>query len=189
MPSSAFNRQSPLSHHFRHVSSIIVPTALGPNADTAHPSSRRYDLDEIDDITEWGETNEAFKVYGMSEEEIKEVWRVVASVLTFGQLEFADGPGDSHQATLTNDAAAQKAASLFGINAAALTKSLTKPRIKAGTETVQRAQSKEQVDLAVKALAKSIYEKLFLWIVQRINNSLDQCRGRGSKVSASFSPS
>eukprot|EP00038_Savillea_parva_P006148 m.161964 g.161964 ORF g.161964 m.161964 type:complete len:1355 (+) comp12131_c0_seq1:60-4124(+) len=144
-------------------------------------ASKRHDLEEIDDLTEWGETNEAFKVYGMSPEEIKDVWRIVASVLTFGQLEFEDGKGDSHQATLTNDAMCQKVAQLFGVNPAALTKSLTKPRIKAGTETVQRAQSKEQVDLAVKAIAKSIYEKLFLWMVQRINSSLDQAKGRGKQ--------
>lgn len=142
----------------------------------------RHDLEEIDDQTEWKETNEAFKIYGMTEDEIKDVWRVVASVLTFGQLEFKDGAGDDGQATLTNDAAAQKVAMLFGVNAANLTKALTRPKIKAGTEVVQRAQNKEQVDLAVKALAKTIYEKLFLWIVQRINASLDQCRGRGSKV-------
>eukprot|EP00035_Acanthoeca_spectabilis_P020591 m.433685 g.433685 ORF g.433685 m.433685 type:complete len:1351 (-) comp17608_c0_seq1:6494-10546(-) len=144
-------------------------------------ASARHDLEEIDDQTEWKETNEAFKIYGMTEDEIKDVWRVVASVLTFGQLEFKDGAGDDGQATLTNDAAAQKVAMLFGVNAANLTKALTRPKIKAGTEVVQRAQNKEQVDLAVKALAKTIYEKLFLWIVQRINASLDQCRGRGSK--------
>lgn len=76
---------------------------------------------------------------------------------------------------------AQKCAHLFGINASNLTKCLTRPRIKAGTEVVQKAQSKEQVDSSVKALAKTMYEKLFLWMVQRINSSLDRTKGRGGK--------
>mmetsp|Transcript_276 Transcript_276/g.707 ORF Transcript_276/g.707 Transcript_276/m.707 type:complete len:1312 (-) Transcript_276:141-4076(-) len=142
-------------------------------------STSRHELDEMDDETEWDETNAAFKIYGLSPDEIKEIWRVIAAVLTFGQLEFTDGAGD--QAVLANDTAAQKAAALFGINAVDLTKALTKPRIKAGGELVQKAQNTEEVNSVVKALAKSIYEKLFLWIVTRINKSLDQAKGRSSK--------
>lgn len=144
-------------------------------------ASDKYELDEMDDETEWGATNEAFKIYGMSPEEIKDVWKVIAGVLTFGQLEFEGGQRGSDQATMKDDSVAQRVASLFGINSSSLIKCLTKPKIKAGVEYVAKAQTKEQVDSAVKALAKSMYEKLFLWIVARINASLDKTKGRGSK--------
>jgi len=144
-------------------------------------ASEKYDLDEMDDEEEWDATNAAFKIYGMNAEEIKDVWKIIAGVLTFGQLEFQGGRRENEQAQITDDAIAQKVALLFGISASSLVKSLTKPKIKAGTEFVQKAQSKEQVDSAVKALAKSLYEKLFLWIVARINASLDRTKGRGSK--------
>eukprot|EP00040_Diaphanoeca_grandis_P003989 m.26625 g.26625 ORF g.26625 m.26625 type:complete len:1353 (+) comp15482_c0_seq1:117-4175(+) len=154
---------------------------LGGLRDYKFIASERYDLDEIDDEEEWLATNAAFKIYGMNADEIKDIWKVIAGVLTFGQLEFEGGRRESEQAVLVDDAVSQKVALLFGISASSLVKSLTKPKIKAGTEFVQKAQTKEQVDSAVKALAKSLYEKLFLWIVQRINASLDRTKGRGSK--------
>ena len=105
----------------------------------------------------------------MTDEEIKDVWRIVAGVLTFGQLEFADGAGNDHQASLTNDAEAQKVAALFGINDAALTKCLTKPRIKAGTEVVQKAQSKEQVRLTL--LLLTVHDSPILYITISCSHS------------------
>merc|ERR1719402_1335617 len=52
-------------------------------------------------------------------------------------------------------------------------KSITKPRVKVGTEFVNKAQSMAQVNFAVSALSKSIFERMFLWQVSRINNALD----------------
>lgn len=106
---------------------------------------------------------------------------MVTGIYTFGQLEFQAGRRGGEQAALVSDMVAQKVGALFGISSVDLVKRLTKPRIKAGEEIVQKAQTKEQVDSAVKALAKATYERLFLWIVQRINLSLDKTKGRGGK--------
>lgn len=144
-------------------------------------ASNRHDLDDIDDEYEYGATNEAFRLYGLNDEEIRDVWKIIAGILTFGQLEFAEGKRGSEQAVLDSDMVAQKVASLFGVNSGDLVKCLTKPKMKAGTEVVHKAQTKEQVDAAVRALSKSLYERLFLWIVQRINSSLDRTKGRGGK--------
>lgn len=141
----------------------------------------RDELDEMDDEGEFKATNDAFRLYGLSDSEIHNIWRIIAGVLTFGQLKFEPGKRGDDQAFLSNDTVAQKVASLFGINAVDLTRCLTKPKIRAGTEMVSRAQTKEQVDSAVKALAKSTYEKLFHWVVKRINSSLDKTKGRGGK--------
>lgn len=63
-------------------------------------SSDRFDLEEIDDELEWENTNEALSIYGMSEDDKKNIWRVVAGVLMFGQLEFEQGRRGSEQATV-----------------------------------------------------------------------------------------
>jgi len=141
-----------------------------------------HDLPGVYDDEEFEATNAAFKLYGLSEEDIGNVWKIMAGILAFGQLEFAEGRRTTEQASLKNDPMAQKVAQLFGIDRHSdLVKSLTNPLIRAGTERVKKAQNKEQCDSAVKALAKATYERLFLWVVQRINLSLDKTRGRGSK--------
>ncbi len=43
-----------------------------------------------------------------------------------------------------------------------------------------KAQNKEQVEFAVEAISKAIYERMFKWIVQRINKSLDRSKRQGA---------
>ncbi|KAK2515461.1 hypothetical protein Q9233_013974 [Columba guinea] len=68
---------------------------------------------------------------------------------------------------------ADKAAYLMGLNSADLLKALCYPRVKVGNEYVTKGQTVEQVNNAVGALAKAVYEKMFLWMVVRINQQLD----------------
>ena len=37
-----------------------------------------------------------------------------------------------------------------------------------------------QVDYAVEAISKSVYERMFKWIVQRINRALDRTKRKGA---------
>ncbi|MGH0181493.1 UNVERIFIED_CONTAM: hypothetical protein FKN15_015377 [Acipenser sinensis] len=67
---------------------------------------------------------------------------------------------------------ADKVSYLMGLNSADLLKSLCFPRVKVGNEYVTKGQTVPQVNHAVGALSKSVYEKLFLWMVIRINEML-----------------
>ncbi|XP_009270924.2 PREDICTED: myosin-7-like, partial [Aptenodytes forsteri] len=61
----------------------------------------------------------------------------------------------------------------MGLNSADLLKGLCHPRVKVGNEYVTKGQNVQQVIYAVGALAKAVYEKMFNWMVTRINNSLE----------------
>ncbi|MGH0150217.1 UNVERIFIED_CONTAM: hypothetical protein FKN15_073564 [Acipenser sinensis] len=67
---------------------------------------------------------------------------------------------------------ADKVSYLLGLNSADLLKALCYPRVKVGNEYVTKGQTVPQVNNAVGALSKSVYEKLFLWMVIRINEML-----------------
>lgn len=62
---------------------------------------------------------------------------------------------------------------LLGINAGDLLKGLLKPKIKVGNEFVTQGRNKDQVVYSVSALAKSLYDRMFAWLVKRVNKTLD----------------
>merc|ERR1719288_462798 len=133
----------------------------------------------IDDVEEFGATQNAMRVMGISEEDMSSIWRVISSCLLFGNMEFKQ-ERNSDQATLPDNTVAQKVAHLLGIQVTDLTKAFLKPRIKVGRDYVTKAQTKEQVEFAIEAIAKATYERLFKWIVTRINRSLDRTKRQGA---------
>merc|ERR1719443_1217320 len=133
----------------------------------------------IDDVEEFSATQNAMRVMGISEEDMSSIWRVISSCLLFGNMEFKQ-ERNSDQATLPDNTVAQKVAHLLGIQVTDLTKAFLKPRIKVGRDYVTKAQTKEQVEFAIEAIGKAMFERLFKWIVHRINRSLDRTKRQGA---------
>merc|ERR1719346_561942 len=133
----------------------------------------------IEDVEEFQMTIQSMKVMGISEEDMASIWKVISGGLLFGNMEFKQ-ERNSEQAILPDNTVAQKVAHLFGINVSEMTKGFLKPRIKVGRDFVTKAQTKEQVEFAVEALSKATFERLFKWIVARINRSLDRTKRQGA---------
>lgn len=68
---------------------------------------------------------------------------------------------------------ADKVAHLMGLNSGELQKGITRPRVKVGNEFVQKGQNMEQCNNSIGALGKAVYDKMFKWLVVRINKTLD----------------
>jgi len=133
----------------------------------------------IDDVEEFQATLNSMKIMGMSDEDLSSVFKVISAALLFGNMEFKQ-ERSSDQATLPDNTVAQKVAHLLGIQVTDLTKAFLKPRIKVGRDYVTKSQTKEQVEFAIEAIAKATYERLFKWIVTRINRSLDRTKRQGA---------
>ncbi|TSY41739.1 Myosin-9 [Bagarius yarrelli] len=86
----------------------------------------------------------------------------------------------SDQASMPDDTAAQKVCHLMGMNVTDFTRAILSPRIKVGRDYVQKAQTQEQAEFAVEALAKATYERMFRWLVMRINKALDKTKRQGA---------
>uniref|UniRef100_A0A8D2PGA6 Myosin heavy chain 11 n=1 Tax=Zosterops lateralis melanops TaxID=1220523 RepID=A0A8D2PGA6_ZOSLA len=125
------------------------------------------------------ETLEAMKIMGFTEEEQISILRVVSSVLQLGNIVFKK-ERNTDQASMPDDTAAQKVCHLMGINVTDFTRSILTPRIKVGRDVVQKAQTKEQADFAIEALAKAKFERLFRWILARVNKALDKTKRQGA---------
>ena len=67
----------------------------------------------------------------------------------------------------------EKVGFLLGIPVTEYHKCLTKPKVKVGTEMVNKGQNLNQVTYSIAALSKAMYERMFWWLVSRVNKALD----------------
>ncbi|KAJ8337243.1 hypothetical protein SKAU_G00384630 [Synaphobranchus kaupii] len=126
----------------------------------------------IDDSDELLATDSAFDVLGFSQEEKNSVYKLIGSIMHHGNMKFKLKQREE-QAEADGTEDADKVAFLMGLNSADLIKGLLHPRVKVGNEWVTKGQNVQQVNYAVGALSKAVYEKMFLWMVIRINQSLE----------------
>jgi len=133
----------------------------------------------VDDSIEFRSTVQAMQIMGLQPEDLSAIFRVVSAVLLFGNMKFKQ-ERNSDQATLPDNTDAQKVSHLLGLNVTEMTKAFLRPRLKVGRDYVTKAQTKEQVESAVEAIAKACYERMFKWLVHRLNRSLDRTKRQGA---------
>ncbi|XP_072769181.1 uncharacterized protein myh14 isoform X3 [Nerophis lumbriciformis] len=131
------------------------------------------------DSENFTQTMDSMGIMGFNPEELMSMLKVISAVLQFGNISFTKEKNHD-QASMPDNTAAQKLCHLLGINVLEFTRAILTPRIKVGREYVQKAQTKEQADFAVQALAKATYERLFRWLVHRINRALDRRQRQGA---------
>lgn len=126
----------------------------------------------IDDADELMATDSAFDILGFTAEEKVGIYKLTGAIMHFGNMRFKTKQREE-QAEPDGTEEADKSAYLMGLNSADLLKGLCHPRVKVGNEYVTKGQDVQQVSYSVGALAKSVYEKMFNWMVVRINQTLE----------------
>ncbi|XP_069510584.1 myosin-4-like [Ambystoma mexicanum] len=134
-------------------------------------------VESIDDAEDLMATDGAIDILGFNHEEKIGIYKLTGAVMHQGNMRFKQKPREE-QAEPDGTEDADKVAYLMGLNSSDLVKSLCCPRVKVGNEYVTRSQSVQQVQNAVGGLGKAVYEKLFLWMVTRINQQLDTRQSR-----------
>uniref|UniRef100_A0A3B4B2G2 Myosin heavy chain 7-like n=1 Tax=Periophthalmus magnuspinnatus TaxID=409849 RepID=A0A3B4B2G2_9GOBI len=140
--------------------------------DYAFISQGETQVASIDDADELMATDSAFDVLGFTQEEKNSVYKLTGAIMHHGNMKFKQKQREE-QAEADGTEDADKAAYLMCLNSADLIKGLLHPRVKVGNEWVTKGQTVAQVYYAVGALSKAVYEKMFLWMVMRINQSLE----------------
>ncbi|XP_074745688.1 myosin heavy chain, skeletal muscle, adult-like [Strix uralensis] len=140
--------------------------------DFHYVSQGEVTVPSIDDQEELMATDSAIDILGFTADEKTAIYKLTGAVMHYGNLKFKQKQREE-QAEPDGTEVADKAAYLMGLNSADLLKALCYPRVKVGNEFVTKGQTVEQVNNSVGALAKAVFEKMFLWMVIRINQQLD----------------
>uniref|UniRef100_A0A8C2VCK6 Myosin heavy chain 15 n=1 Tax=Chinchilla lanigera TaxID=34839 RepID=A0A8C2VCK6_CHILA len=129
-------------------------------------------VDSLDDAEELLATEQAMDILGFLPEEKQACFKLIGAIMHFGNIKFKQKPREE-KLEADGMESADKAASLMGINSSELVKGLIHPKMKIGHEYVTKSQNVDQATCAVGALSKSIYGRMFEWLVARINRALD----------------
>ncbi|XP_056602767.1 myosin heavy chain, fast skeletal muscle-like [Triplophysa dalaica] len=165
-----------------HKPELIEMTLLTTNPyDFPMCSQGHITVASIDDKEELVATDTAIDILGFTHEEKMSIYKFTGAVLHHGNMKFKQKQREE-QAEPDGNEDADKVAYLLGLNSADMLKALCYPRVKVGNEYVTKGQTVPQVYNSVSALAKSIYERMFLWMVVRINQQLDTKQARSSYI-------
>uniref|UniRef100_A0A7N8XH20 Myosin, heavy chain 7B, cardiac muscle, beta a n=1 Tax=Mastacembelus armatus TaxID=205130 RepID=A0A7N8XH20_9TELE len=128
-------------------------------------------VESMDDGEELMATDHAMDILGFLPDEKYGCYKIVGAIMHFGNMKFKQKQREE-QAEADGTESADKASFLMGVSSADLIKGLLHPRVKVGNEYVVKGQNVEQVNYAVGALAKATYDRMFKWLVGRINRTL-----------------
>ena len=127
------------------------------------------DVPSIDDIACYKEIIECFQSTNFTDEEIKEIFKIIAAVLLIGNIKFNV---ENNKCTLENRDIYENICKLLNIEPEPLLDAITRkymPSEKKYGGSFEKNQIKSYFD----GLAKELYNRLFLWIVKKLNKTLD----------------
>ncbi|KAF1403840.1 Myosin-1B, partial [Spheniscus magellanicus] len=165
-------------HIFYQIMSNKKPELIEMLLITTNPYDYQYvsqgeiTVPSINDQEELMATDSAIDILGFTPDEKTAIYKLTGAVMHYGNLKFKQKQREE-QAEPDGTEVADKASYLMGLNSADLLKALCYPRVKVGNEYVTKGQTVQQVYNSVGALAKAVFEKMFLWMVIRINQQLD----------------
>ena len=105
-------------------------------------------IDGVNDQEEAQLTDEAFDILNFSQDEKMDCYKLMSGIMHMGNMKFKQRPREE-QAEADGEEEAGFASEMYGVEVENFLKSLTKPRVRVGTEWVSKGQNLEQVNWQV----------------------------------------
>ncbi|TMW59461.1 hypothetical protein Poli38472_004530 [Pythium oligandrum] len=129
----------------------------------------------VDDELLFDEVLSALDTVGIDSALQKQVWTILSGLLHLGNIQLKDretAEGDAGEVTPAAQRYLKSCAALLGVDANYLTRVITEREISTRSEKFTIKRTAKEGGYVRDAIAKSIYEHLFKWILFKINHSL-----------------
>jgi myosin heavy subunit len=118
-------------------------------------------------------TDEAFDILGFDQDEKNGLYLGTIAIVFLGNAKWKQGKGREEQAEPDQMEFVEKTAELLELESEFFCDTFMKPKLKVGKDYVKKGQNLDQVSFSISATAKSLFSRMFDWIVAKVNQSLD----------------
>jgi len=138
---------------------------IGNVADYKYMNNGQMNVRDVQSKQWMDDLIKSFEIFNI---EAKPIYKILSAVLLFGNLDFK---ASGTSCVITNDAIIQKISQLLQINVQTITRAITEPTIKIGSDVTKVGQSVEQCRESCLSVARAIYESLFNYLVKMVNKA------------------
>merc|ERR1712142_16642 len=126
----------------------------------------------MDDAEEMKATDEALDTLGFIKEDKEGCYMATIAIAHLGNAKWRQ-KGRDEQAEPEGMDEVTACSTLIGVDPEFFVDTFMKPKLKVGKDFVKKGQNLDQVAFSVSATSKSLFARLFDWIVAKVNDSLD----------------
>ncbi len=134
-----------------------------------------FEVPKVNDEEFYEDINMSFRDLDFNPEQVDAMWRILASILWIGNCRVDESNYVEGQkpCTIVKDRAWKNVIDLLQVKELSLEEGLTFKALKIGASVTKSPLSPKKVSSNIDSIAKELYNRMFNWIVKKLNQSLE----------------